>query len=114
LLKKAKEAALAREKIKSNVTQDATGEIELYNKRGISLGKEGRIDEAIALFKKAVEIDPSYAESYNNLGYAYYLKGDKAQAEAYFRKTLEMDPANKKASHNLNVMLNEKPALEKK
>jgi tetratricopeptide (TPR) repeat protein len=79
------------------------------NKLGMRHGKTGDIDRAIECFKKAAEIDPSYAESYNNLGFAYYMKKDYEQAEKYFRKTLEIDPSHKKARANLNQIQTLRP-----
>jgi len=35
---------------------------------GIALVKQGRTAEAAAQFKKAIEIDPGYAEARRNLG----------------------------------------------
>lgn len=40
------------------------------NKLGIVFLKRNLLDEAIAEFKKAIEIDPESAETYNNFGYA--------------------------------------------
>ena len=43
-----------------------------HNERGIALLEEGRYDEAIIAFNKAIELNPNYTEVYNNRGNAYY------------------------------------------
>lgn len=44
--------------------------------RGLELRKQGKIDEAIVLFKKALELEPNEPTFYFNLGRAYEEKSD--------------------------------------
>jgi tetratricopeptide (TPR) repeat protein len=71
-----------------------------YFDRGISLGKQGKIDEAIAEFKKAVELAPRNPKIYFNLGYAYEGKRDANKALTYYDKAIELDPKFINAYHN--------------
>ena len=48
--------------------------------------------EAIAHYKKAVELNSSYSTAYNLLGYAYRQQGDYANAEQAFQKYIELIP----------------------
>ena len=48
---------------------------EYYNLATVA-GQNGKIDMAIANFKKAIEINPASAESYASLGLAYAKKND--------------------------------------
>ena len=49
-------------------------------------------DQAIAEFRKAIEINPSYSPAYNSLGYAYRAVGNNAEAEKAFKKYIELVP----------------------
>jgi len=49
-------------------------------------------DLAIAQYKKATELAPSYSPAYNILGYAYRQQGDYADAEQSFKKYIELIP----------------------
>ena len=44
----------------------------LLNILGAVLAESGEIDEAIKNYKKAIIINPNYAQAYNNLGAAYF------------------------------------------
>ena len=54
----------------------------LYYARGILYDNEGKADEAIASFKKAIEIKPDYAQGWLQLGHAIAVKYDKIDAAA--------------------------------
>jgi Flp pilus assembly protein TadD len=56
------------------------------------LAGRGRTDEAIVQFRKALEIDPRYAEAHNNLGVALAGCGRTNEAIEHFRKALELKP----------------------
>ena len=49
-------------------------------------------EEAIASYKKCVELDPTHAAAYINLGTLYYNRHDHLLAERYYRKAIEVDP----------------------
>jgi tetratricopeptide (TPR) repeat protein len=52
----------------------------------------GRADDAIAAYKRAIELKPSFAY-YNNLGGIYGRAGKVDEASAAYQKAAEMDPA---------------------
>ena len=41
-----------------------------HNKMGIALQEQGKLEEAIEAYNKALAIKPDYAEAYNNMGTA--------------------------------------------
>ncbi len=66
---------------------------ELYQK-GVSLAREGRIDEAIEVFQKTVSVSPYYSLAHYGLGRAYLYKEERLDdAIRHLRQsvTLERD-----------------------
>jgi len=57
-----------------------------YDSRGDLHGYQGRIDEAIACFQKALEIKPDFAMTLWNLGYMYTVTGQYARAESCYHQ----------------------------
>ena len=51
-------------------------EAKAHIDRGIDYGKQGQLDQAIAEFTKAIEINPRHAEAYYNRAVSYYRIGD--------------------------------------
>ena len=47
-----------------------------HNNLGIALRDQRKLDEAIAAYRKAIELDPKYAMAYNNLGIALSAPGE--------------------------------------
>lgn len=62
------------------------------NNLAISYIKKENYQEAIDHCKKAVVIEPRYADAYNNLGISFYKLGDFKQAETYYLKAIETAP----------------------
>lgn len=62
---------------------------------------ERRIDEACALYRRAVEAAPGYAKAHLNLGIALEASGDIDGAIASQQAALAAEPANPFASYNL-------------
>jgi len=58
--------------------------------KGAGYGSKGMVDEAIAECKKAIAIDPNYAEAHNNIAVAYYDKGQYDLAIEYCNKAIEL------------------------
>ena len=69
------------------------------------LAGRGRIDEAIAHYRRALEIKSNYAEAYNNLGFALGRGGRFDEAMGYFRKAVAITPDFAEAHYNLGVAL---------
>lgn len=60
---------------------------------GDSYDSAGRTDDAIAAYKRAIELKPSFAY-YNNLGGIYGRANKIEDATAAYQKAAEIDPAN--------------------
>jgi len=65
----------------------------------------GKKEEAIIMFKKAIEINPHFAEAYNNLGIIYYYdKNNSEEAIALFKEAVENNPDFAGAYNNLGIV----------
>jgi DNA-binding winged helix-turn-helix (wHTH) protein/tetratricopeptide (TPR) repeat protein len=73
------------------------------------LDSAGRLEESIAVIKKALQIDPLSKTLQTELGFAYLFSGRYQEAIFQLKKTLELDPAFVFASAGLaRVLLQEK------
>jgi len=80
---------------------------------GRALFDKGEVDEAIAWYKKAIALDPKYAQAHNDLGVALWNKGQWAEAIACCQKAIELDPKLAMAHFNLGIALADKGQLDK-
>ena len=73
--------------------------------------QQGKLDEATASYRRALELKPDYAEAYNNLANALWEQGKIPEAEACWHRTIELKPDCVDAYSNLGMMLYEKKRL---
>lgn len=71
---------------------------------GLTLARQGRLDEARSIFDRAVEIAPDVIPNRLNRGATALLAGDLAAAEADARHVLELDPGNAVATSQLQAI----------
>lgn len=64
----------------------------------------GRRDDAIKLYKRAIELNKAFPIPYNNLGLLYHNIGRDDLAVELYKKALENDPAYPDALNNLAVV----------
>lgn len=81
--------------------QKVTATNKIYSRIGVIHGEQGRVDEAISAFEKAVEADPTDIESEDKLALAYLLKGRVAEAERILKHLLAADDENSQAHNNM-------------
>ena len=67
-------------------------EAEEHFSCGVELQEQGRIEQSIVEYTKAIELDPDLVEAYNNRAGAYLEKGQHDQAIADCNKVVELDP----------------------
>jgi predicted O-linked N-acetylglucosamine transferase (SPINDLY family) len=77
---------------------------EYYN-FGLENMHAGRLFEAIAAFKKALRLYPSFADAYNNLGICKFESGNTHNTAFYFKKAIAAEPTHAKAFNNLGKLL---------
>jgi len=60
---------------------------------GYSAWAQGRIDESLSLYGRALELDPEFANALNGMGYILACEGkDGARALTYCRKAVDLKP----------------------
>ncbi len=64
---------------------------------------EGKAAQAVAVYRKALEVEPGNPRTYVNLGLAYADAGDLAQAVAQYERSLAIDPAQPLTLVNLGI-----------
>src|SRR6266404_7765197 len=72
-------------------------------KQGQKLNSEGKQDEALKLYKQALEKSPNSYEAHLESGVALDLKGDYAAAREHLKKAIDVAPADQK-NRALRVM----------
>ena len=76
-----------------------------YHNLGNFLQESGRFDEAVAAYKKAVELNPNFSWSYHSLG-DVLLKLEKwEEAVSAYKKAVELNPDFSWSYHNLGDAL---------
>jgi tetratricopeptide (TPR) repeat protein len=66
---------------------------------------QGQLDEAIAHYRRAVNIWPDYVEAHYNLGGAYIEKGNIDEALAEYRRAIEIRPDDADSHNNYGSAL---------
>ncbi len=64
--------------------------------QGHKLSDEGKQDEAIALYRQALQQDPKFAQAELAMGMALDLKGDYAEARKHIQKAIDESPEDAK------------------
>ncbi len=79
---------------------------------GVALGKEGKLNEALAQFSDAVAIRPDYADAYNNMGIVLAMQGKTSDAHARFSEAIRYNPDHVNARYNLGLILTQEGRLD--
>lgn len=90
---------------------DGTRNYIVYSNLAAICGMQNRFEENTDLLKKALEINPDYAQAHFNLGVVHKRSGDLDAAIASYKKALLLNPSYPVAFFNLGVALQEKGDL---
>jgi tetratricopeptide (TPR) repeat protein len=77
------------------------------NNRAAEWLSRGRLDDAYAWARKAIEVDPKFLASYNTLGVIYRHHRNLQHAETTLRYVLDVEPGNTDVMSNLALVLND-------
>jgi tetratricopeptide (TPR) repeat protein len=74
--------------------------------------QEGRIHDAVALYKRVLAFEPGYADAHNNLAAALEAQGRIEEAMAHYERALVLKPGHARAHNNLGVVLVKQGRIE--
>src|SRR5258708_34491312 len=83
---------------------------ELYDE-AIDAYADDKFDEAIELYKKALEIDPKYADAIHGMIMCYQAKGDLDTAIELTKKYIAQEPDDILAHTNLSMFYQKKGSV---
>ena len=66
--------------------------------------ESGQYEQAIAAYKKVIELDPTYQAAYANLGVVYYQQQQFDLAISQYEKALELKSDDTEVAYNLAVL----------
>ena len=71
---------------------------------GNALKEQGKLEEAVEAYKKALAVKPDYAEAYSNMGVTLQQQGKLEEAIEAYNKALAIQPNNATASHVVSAL----------
>src|SRR2546423_1433110 len=74
---------------------------------GLALKNQGQLDQAIAHYRRAINIWPDYVAAHYNLGGAYIEKGEFDEALAEYRRAIDIHPDEADSHNNYGSALRE-------
>jgi tetratricopeptide (TPR) repeat protein len=97
----------------SDVVKKSPQKVRPHDNLGNALKHQEKFEEAIAHFKKALQINPGYAKAHNNLGTALASQGKTEEAIKHFGIALYINPNYAAAHSNIGVSLAGRDEIEK-
>jgi len=94
------------------IIADYPDEALTYLGRGLISWSQGNIDDAIADFTYAIDLNPQFVRAYMNRANAYSNQGQIGDAVADFIRVIEIDPHNAQAYYNLGTIVARQGHLE--
>ncbi|MDB3861683.1 tetratricopeptide repeat protein, partial [Paracoccaceae bacterium] len=85
---------------------------EIHNNLGIALKEQGKLDEALGLFRKALSLKPDFAEAYYNMGNAFRDRGKLEESIEAYNKALSIKPDYALSYNNMGNALRDQGKLE--
>ena len=92
------------------ILKTTPGDVLALNLLGTVRAKQNRLDEAEALFTRAVRADRRFVGARMNLAYLYLLRGAPEKTAAELREVLRLDPAHADAADKLAHLVCPQPA----
>src|SRR5215471_6216300 len=89
----------------SVVLKSAPNDADAVNLLGTVRARQGRLDEAEALFRRALRSDARHVGAHMNLAYLYMLQSSPEKAISELREMIRLDPTNSEANYKLARLL---------
>ncbi len=81
--------------------------------RGCELDAEAEESEAAAgAYRRAIALDPEFADAHCNLGTIHYNRGDREAARRHYEAAVDIDPGHLEANFNLGSLSEEEGRRE--
>ncbi|MGH7993499.1 MAG: tetratricopeptide repeat protein, partial [Limisphaerales bacterium] len=74
--------------------------------------QQGRVEEAVAQYQKALQINPGFAEAHNDLGAALFQQGKVDEAIVQYQRALQIKPDYAEACCNLGSAFRQKERID--
>jgi len=112
------EDAISEKNPKQNKASQSTDKLKQeeftrHSSLGISYLNQEKYDDAVAEFRKALEIKPKHLPTIINLGLSYHHNYKYAEAEEVFKMALEIDPDEPYSHYNLGWIYREQGEYDK-
>jgi tetratricopeptide (TPR) repeat protein len=78
---------------------------EAHNNYAVVLAQDGRIDEALAEYGRALQIQPDFTEAHFNLGLVLFTQGRIDPGISEFEEAIRLHPDYARAHYNLGLAL---------
>ena len=79
---------------------------------GQELNHKGRSDEAVKMYRKALDLEPQFERAHYAIGVALAKAEQVDEAAGHYRQVLKADPQHAKAHNNLGAILLDQGHLE--
>jgi len=76
----------------------------LYCDMGLALQAQGKLEEAITRYRRAISLKPDFADAHNNLGAALQAQGKLGEAAECYNKVISINPRYFEAYNNLGLV----------
>jgi tetratricopeptide (TPR) repeat protein len=77
---------------------------DAWNNLGVIATREGRVDDSVQCFQKALRLNPHHLLSLDNLGNAYRLQKRWDEASKVLERALEVAPQDPEANYSLGMV----------
>jgi tetratricopeptide (TPR) repeat protein len=85
---------------------------EEFFEQAVDAFGDGKLDDAIDLYKKALEVDPKYQDALHGLGMAYLNHGQLEEAADTARRLIEIDNDDVLAHTSLSMIYHAQGRIE--
>jgi len=95
--------AFARPESRGRPRAGEEGDWKLLARRGAILASSGKIEEAISVYERLLELEPEDPTALNNLGALLWRLGRRKEAAARFLEAAQIDPSDTRIRRNLEM-----------
>lgn len=100
------------EKFWGDIIRHSPGKARAYNNFAVAISEQGRIEEAIPYYKKAMSMDNRYPDPINNVAVCYSMLGKVDEAIAVLKEGIRIQPRYPEGYNNLASFLITKKEYE--